>query len=83
MPMKTDYQVCQKCGTVYSRRDVDGPEFITGMMDIYDHSTICTKCGGNVVWQSSPEIAPKFGSGCLPVVLLIGVFATLATYWLR
>ncbi len=80
--MKTDYQVCQKCGTVYARRDVDGPEFITGMMDIHDHPTMCPKCGGNVVWQSSPEIGSKVARGCLPVIFLIGIFAALAIYWL-
>lgn len=83
MPQKTDYQVCQKCGTVFARRDVDGPDFITRMSDIYNHSTMCPKCGGNVVWQSSPEIGPGFGRGCLPALLLIGFLAGLAIFWLK
>ena len=83
MPQKTDYRVCQKCGTVFARRDVDGPGFITGMMDIYDRSTMCLKCGGNVVWQSSPEIRPRFGRGCLPAMLVLGFLAGLVTFWLK
>jgi len=56
MTQKTDYQVCQRCGAIYARRDVNGPEPITGMMDIFDHSTMCPKCGGNVKWQSSLSV---------------------------
>jgi hypothetical protein len=80
--MRTDYQVCQKCGTVYARRDVDGPDFITGMIDIYDRSTMCPKCGGNVVWQSSSGIESQFGRGCLSVIFVMGIFAAYAIYWL-
>lgn len=83
MPQKTDYRVCKRCGTVFARRDVDGPEFITGMIDIYDHPTMCPRCGGNVVWQSSPEIGPRLGPGCLPALLLLGIFAGLVIFWLR
>jgi len=80
--MKTDYRVCQKCGTVYARRDADGPEPITDMIDnIYDRSTVCHKCGGKVMWQSSPEIESKSGRGCLPVILLIGILAALAIWF--
>lgn len=83
MPQKTDYQVCQKCGTVFARRDVNGPEFITGMMDIDDNPITCPKCGGNVMWQSSPEIGPRLGRGCLPALLLLGLFAGLVIFWLK
>ncbi|RJP54064.1 MAG: hypothetical protein C4583_03480 [Anaerolineaceae bacterium] len=72
MPQKTDYQVCQKCGTVFARRDVEDLGFITGM-NTYDHPTMCPKCGGKVVWQGSPEVGPSFARGCLPVLFLIGV----------
>jgi len=82
MSQKTDFQVCQKCGYVFDRRDFDGPDFITARMNIYDHSTMCPKCGGKVVWQSRPEIESKFGRGCLPVIFLIVLFVALAIYML-
>jgi hypothetical protein len=87
MPHKTDYQVCQNCGTVFARRDTDGPEFMTGMMDIYDHPTMCPKCGGQVVWQASPNVGPKLERGCLPVLLLLivaamlGVLVAVNNFW--
>ncbi len=86
MPQKTDYQVCQKCGTVFSRRDMDGPGFMVDMMDIYDHSTMCPKCGGDVKWQSSPEIQPRLGSGWLPVLIMFGLLfigLLILIYWVR
>lgn len=78
MSKKTDYQVCQQCGAIYTRREVNGPDFIAGMMDIIDHSTMCPKCGGNVKWQSKSEIEAKNGRGCLPVIILMGLFVALA-----
>jgi len=83
MPHKTHYQVCQKCGTLFARREVDGPECITGLVDIYDHSTMCPKCGGNVVWQARPEIGPRLGRGCLPALLLLGFLAGFVLFSLK
>lgn len=75
---KTYYQVCQICGTVFSRREVDGPEPIIKMMEIYDYRMpliTCPKCGftGSVVWQETSETRPKFGRGCLSALLSLGL----------
>lgn len=78
MPRKTDYQVCQSCGTVYARRDIDGPHFMG--MGLFDHSTMCPKCGGDVVWQSSPNVGPGPGFRLITMLLLFGVI--LLGLWL-
>jgi hypothetical protein len=82
MPKKSDYRVCQKCGTVFARRDVDGPEFMTEMMNIYDHSTMCPKCGGKVEWQSNPEKGHGLKRGCLPLLFLLGLLPVLLILYL-
>ena len=83
MQQKTDYQVCQNCGTIFASRDVNGPEFMVGMMNIYDHSRICPKCGGNVVWQSSLKTEPLLGRGCLPIVFFLCFLTGLVMLWLK
>ena len=49
MSQTTEYQVCKKCGTVFGSMDSNGP----GMGA---RSTMCPKCGGDVVWQSKDQI---------------------------
>lgn len=84
MPKKTDYQVCQRCGTVYARRDIDGPDFM--LNSHYDRSTMCLKCGGDVDWQSSPEFRPEFGmkevlGGFFALLFLIGVVVIIVFFF--
>jgi hypothetical protein len=62
--------------------DVDGPEFMRGMLDVYDHTMVCPVCGGKVVWQSSPVAGLRLGRWFL-ALLLLGVLVTLAVYLLR
>jgi len=83
MPKKTDYRVCQKCGTVFARRDIDGPEFAIGWMDVFDSPTMCPRCGGEVVWQPTREIRSGLGRGCLPALLLLGFLAGLVIFSLK
>ena len=52
MSQTTEYQVCKKCGTVFGSMDSNGPRMgarSTG-------STVCSKCGGDVDWQSKDQI---------------------------
>ena len=79
MPQRTHYQVCQKCGTIYSRIDEDGPELMPHLF----HSTLCLKCGGNVVWQNSPKIGLKLGQGCLTTLPFLSLLAGLVIFWFR
>lgn len=83
MPKRADYRVCQKCGTIFDRRDVNGPHYFTEMINTCDRLTMCPKCGGNTVWQSRPEIGPDLGRGCLPVLLLLSLLAGLVIFWLK
>ncbi len=67
MATRTACQACRKCGTVFARRDINGPDSMTWMTTVLDHTTMCPKCGGDVVWQSSADL--ETGPGCLPMVL--------------
>jgi hypothetical protein len=88
----TDYQVCQRCGKVYASREIDGPESMTWMMKTYDHAKMCPKCGGDVIWQSSPVIVHGFdwhGADdvvgtivriILLIIMLIAIIAGIASW---
>ena len=82
MPQRTYFQVCQKCGKVYSRLDEDRAEWMMPQMFLHD-SKVCLKCGGNVVWQDSPELRPRFGQGCLTTLPFLSLLAGLVILWLK
>lgn len=59
--MTTEYQVCQKCKHVYARKDSTGDSPF--MSPDSFRSTMCTRCGGRVVWQSSPQAGETYTAG--------------------
>lgn len=77
MARKTEYQVCQKCGTVFASRDMDEPTVLLDLNTSSYATKECPACFGEVVWQSSPEIGLRLGGGCLPALLLLGLLAAL------
>jgi hypothetical protein len=77
VPTQGDYQVCQKCGSVFVRRGIDGPELVTGVMHIRNHPTVCSECGGKLVWQCGSETEESQWPGCFPAVLLFGILAAV------
>lgn len=75
MAHRTEYQICKKCGKIYAERNIDGPEFgfEVEMMRMSNRTTMCAKCGGDVVWQSQEDMT-KTATGCLPILLAAVLF---------
>ena len=46
-------QICRKCGTVFSEREFNGPDYIVKSMRIME--TMCPKCGGSATWSDVDE----------------------------
>lgn len=67
----TQFQVCQKCGTVYARRDIQGENMMPFTRVLYDQSKMCMRCGGEVIWQTGTQPEARFQPGCLFVWLLM------------
>lgn len=80
MPSGNEYYICKKCGTIFARREIHGSKPSWELPYEFDSSTMCTKCGGKVVWQNTPEIRPTFVPGCLLTLLLLG-FIAIIIFW--